>query len=130
MDDVQMGAAVEGLAATTAYLFGRKTFEKMAAYWPYQPDDDPIAANLNATPKYVATHTLREPVWNNSHVLRGELKEDVANLKGTATVTSSFSEAASSSSSSSSRTSSTSTGCSCTPSCSGPGSGRFEIRVN
>lgn len=81
MDDVQMTAAVEGLASTTAYLFGRKTFEKMAAFWPSQPDDNPMAAHLNATPKYVATRTLREPGWNDSHILRGVLEDDVANLK-------------------------------------------------
>ncbi len=81
MDEVQMRAAAEGMAATTAYLFGRKTFEKMAAFWPYQPDDNAMAAHLNATPKYVATRTLREPGWNNSHALTGDLEESVARLK-------------------------------------------------
>ena len=81
MDDVQIKAAVEDMAATTAYLFGRKTFEKMATFWPYQPDDNPMAAHLNATPKYVATRTLREPAWNNSHLLTGDLEEDVTKLK-------------------------------------------------
>jgi dihydrofolate reductase len=81
MDDVQIAAAVQGLAATTAYLFGRKTFEKMAAFWPYQPDDNPMAAHLNATPKYVATRTLGQPAWNNSHLLPGALKANVAELK-------------------------------------------------
>ncbi len=81
MDDVQMTAAVESMAATTAYLFGRKTYEKMAAFWPYQPDDNPMAAHLNATPKYVATRTLREQGWSNSHVLTGALEEEVAGLK-------------------------------------------------
>jgi dihydrofolate reductase len=80
-DDVAMRAAGDGMAATTAYLFGRKTFEKMAAYWPYQPAGNPMAAHLNGTPKYVATRTLRETGWSNSHVLTGALKEDVARLK-------------------------------------------------
>ncbi len=78
VDDVQMTAAVEGTADTTAYLFGRKTFEKMAGFWPYQPDDNPMGAHLNATPKYVATRTLRHPAWDNS---QGDLAEDVAKLK-------------------------------------------------
>jgi dihydrofolate reductase len=81
MDEVQMRAVVEGLPATTAYLFGRKTFEKMAAFWPHQPDDNPMAAHLNATPKYFATRTVREAGWNNSHVLTGDLYDDVAKLK-------------------------------------------------
>ncbi len=46
------------MAATDAYLFARKTYEKMAAYWPTAPTDDPMAAHLNATPKYVASRTL------------------------------------------------------------------------
>jgi dihydrofolate reductase len=81
VDDVQMAAAVEGLAATTAYLFGRRTFEKMAAFWPYQPDSNPMAAHLNATPKYVASRTLREPGWGDSYVLDGDVLGEVAKLK-------------------------------------------------
>ena len=81
MDEVQMTAAVEAMAATTAYLLGRKTFEKMAAFWPYQPDENPMAAHLNTTPKYVATRTLHELAWNNAHTLTGDLGEEVAKLK-------------------------------------------------
>ncbi len=84
MDDVQMRAAAEGMTATSAYLLGRRTFEKMAAFWPYQPDDNLMAAHLNATPKYVATRTLREVrevPWGNSHLLNGDLGQDVADLK-------------------------------------------------
>ncbi len=46
---------------TSAYLFGRRTYERMAAYWPNQPDDNPMARALNQTPRYVATRTLT--VW-------------------------------------------------------------------
>ncbi len=27
-------------------LYGRKTYEIFEAYWPYQPEDDPIARML------------------------------------------------------------------------------------
>ena len=48
-------------AGTTAYLFGTVwTYDKMSAFWPYQPDTDPMAAHLNSTPKYVATRTPSE----------------------------------------------------------------------
>lgn len=40
-----------------------------------------MAAHLNATPKYVATRTLGQPAWNNSHLLPGDLKANVAELK-------------------------------------------------
>jgi dihydrofolate reductase len=80
-DQVQMASAVEGLAATTAYLFGRKTYEHMNAFWPHQPDANPMAAHLNATPKYVATRTLRQLTWSNAHVLDGDLATAVRKLK-------------------------------------------------
>jgi dihydrofolate reductase len=82
MDDTQMAAAAEGLASTTAYLLGRKTYEQMAAFWPNQPDDNPMAAHLNAMPKYVATRTLSALAWKHAHVLRGDLIDAVADLKG------------------------------------------------
>ena len=39
-DEVLGRKAAEGMPATTAYLFGRRTYEKMAAHWPHQPDHD------------------------------------------------------------------------------------------
>ena len=70
-----------GLAQTTAYLFGRRTYEKMAAFWPSQPDSNPMAAHLNATRKFVATRTLRALDWPNAQVLDGDLDTAVAKLK-------------------------------------------------
>lgn len=80
-DEAQARAAGEGLKSTTAYLFGRRTYEKMIGYWPGRPDSDPMAAHLNATPKYVATRTLSELTWHNAHVLEGELGPAVRELK-------------------------------------------------
>jgi dihydrofolate reductase len=80
-DEVQAAAAVEGLKSTTAYLFGRKTYEKMIGYWPSQPDENPMAAHLNATPKYVATRTLSSLSWSNSQILDGDLASAVRDLK-------------------------------------------------
>jgi dihydrofolate reductase len=70
-----------GLGSTTAYLFGRKTYEKLAAFWPLQSDENPMAAHLNATPKYVATRTLDTLDWSGSQVLDGELDQSVPALK-------------------------------------------------
>lgn len=80
-DDVQATVAVEGLTSTTAYLFGRKTYEKMIGYWPSQLDENPMAAHLNATPKYVATRTLTDLTWTNAQVLAGDLVPAVGDLK-------------------------------------------------
>jgi dihydrofolate reductase len=80
-DETQFRAAGEALSSTSAYLFGRRTYEKMAEFWPNQPDDNPMAAHLNASPKYVATRTLSELTWNNARVLDGDLPEAVVDLK-------------------------------------------------
>ena len=80
-DERQAAAAVEGLASTTAYLFGRRTYQKMIGFWPAQPDANPMAAHLNATPKYVATGTLTDLTWNNARVLDGLLGPAVRKLK-------------------------------------------------
>jgi dihydrofolate reductase len=82
-DERQFAAAADGLHATSAYLFGRRTYDKMVDFWPHQPDDNPMAAHLNATPKYVASRTLERPAWHNAQVLDGELAPAVAKLKAT-----------------------------------------------
>ncbi len=80
--DETLGAtAAEGMAATGAYLFGRKTYEVMAAHWPTAPDDDPYARHLNSTPKYVASRTLWGVEWQNSTLIQGDVAEEVTRLK-------------------------------------------------
>jgi dihydrofolate reductase len=80
-DDVLGAAAAEGMAGTDAYLFGRKTYQIMAAFWPTAPDDDPYAGHLNSTPKYVASRTLQNVEWQNSTLIKGDVAEEVAKLK-------------------------------------------------
>lgn len=81
VDEAMGRSAGQGLHLTTAYLLGRKTYEAMAAHWPLEPAENPMAAHLNQTPKYVATRTLKSPGWSNSHVLQGELVPAVGALK-------------------------------------------------
>ena len=81
-DDDFAKVAFEGMAETDGYLFGRRTYEIMAAYWPTQPDDVPFAASLNGLPKYVASTTLSEPLeWKNSNLLQGDVAKAVTELK-------------------------------------------------
>ena len=82
-DEVLQAAALEGMQTTSAYLFGRRTYEKMVAFWPQQPDANPMAAHLNATPKYVATRTLDDAqlTWANARVLDGDLAPAVRQVK-------------------------------------------------
>jgi dihydrofolate reductase len=80
-DDVLGAAAAEGMAATDAYLFGMKTYQIMARHWPNAPSDDPFAAHLNSTPKYVASKTPQSLAWQNSTLIEGGVAAAVAELK-------------------------------------------------
>lgn len=65
-------------------LLGRRTYEIFEAYWPYQPDDHPIAKTLNAAKKHVASRTLKVLRWNNSTLLHGDVVLAVTALKAQA----------------------------------------------
>ena len=80
-DAVHEAVAAEPQAHTDAYLLGRRTYEKMAAFWPSRPDDDPMARRLNAAPKYVASRSLTSLGWRGARLLDGDLDEAVTALK-------------------------------------------------
>jgi dihydrofolate reductase len=70
------------LTASDALLLGRVTWEHFAEAWPGQSDEFGFADKFNSMPKYVVSSTLSEPLtWNNSHLLRGDLVEEVNKLK-------------------------------------------------
>jgi dihydrofolate reductase len=65
--------------SSAALLLGRVTYEGFAAAWPSREGE--FADKFNTMPKYVVSTTLKEPGWNNSTVLSGDVAEDVAKLK-------------------------------------------------
>jgi dihydrofolate reductase len=70
-DPESMGAAIgEAMATTSALLFGRRTWETMAAAWPARAGD-PFADRMNEIDKYVASRTLSPDSlsWANSALL-------------------------------------------------------------
>ncbi len=62
-------------------VLGRKTYEIFEAFWPHQPDDNPIAKTFNGTKKYVASRTLTMLHWNNSTLLHGDVVSAITALK-------------------------------------------------
>jgi dihydrofolate reductase len=78
---VHQVTASAGFARTSSYLFGRRTYEKMAAFWPHQSADNPVAAHLNATPKYVASRTLTEAAWPGTRILSTDAVDAVRGLR-------------------------------------------------
>ena len=65
--------------ASDALLLGRVTYEGFAKAWPSR--DGEFADRFNSMPKYVVSSTLKDPEWNNTTVLEGDLADEVAKLK-------------------------------------------------
>ena len=65
--------------SSDALLLGRKTYEGFAAAWPTR--DGEFADKFNTMPKYVVSSTLKDPEWQNTTVLDGDVKRDVAKVR-------------------------------------------------
>jgi dihydrofolate reductase len=65
--EVVGGAFADALTKAEALLFGRRTWQTMAAAWPERAGD-PFADRMNAIPKYVVSGTLGddELTWDNT----------------------------------------------------------------
>jgi dihydrofolate reductase len=70
---------LDEVMTSEALLLGRVTFEGFAKAWPSR--DGSFADKFNGMPKYVVSTTLRDPEWNNSTVIDGDLAGAVSKLK-------------------------------------------------
>ena len=80
-----MGPAIDAaLNESDALLFGRRTWENMAAAWPDRAGD-PFADQMNSIEKHVASRTLSADDvtqrWNNSNLIEGDALDAVRQLK-------------------------------------------------
>jgi dihydrofolate reductase len=77
-----IAALREQQEAADAVLFGRVTFEEMRGYWPLQTHDETgVTEYLNNVSKYVVSTTMKDPGWERSIVLSGELDDEVRRIK-------------------------------------------------
>jgi hypothetical protein len=67
-DEIQ----TELLLSCDALLMGRHTYDGFAPVWPTR-SGDPASDHINAMPKYVASTTLKDPEWNNTTVIEGDV---------------------------------------------------------
>ena len=71
--------SIEQLQSADALLFGRVTYQGMAAYW--RSAQGVIADFMNSLPKLVFSRTLEKADWNNTTLVKDHAEEEVAKLK-------------------------------------------------
>ncbi len=65
-------------------LFGRKTYEMMAAWWPTPMAAQAmpqVAANMNAMPKIVFSRSLNSAGWSNTKLVKDDVVVTVGQMK-------------------------------------------------
>jgi dihydrofolate reductase len=65
--------SIEQLRVADMLLFGRVTYEGMAAYWKTAQGE--VAGYMNSLPKAVFSRTLERVDWQNTTLLKGDVKE-------------------------------------------------------
>ena len=73
----------DALGSADALLYGRRTWQGMAAAWPGRAGD-PFADRMNAIPKYVVTSSLGDDdmEWNTTRIPGDEAVERICELRG------------------------------------------------
>lgn len=76
--------AEESLQSGNTLLFGRKTYEMMANYWPTPlafQNDPTVAEGMNKADKFVISTTLKNASWENTNIISGNVVNEIKQLK-------------------------------------------------
>jgi dihydrofolate reductase len=76
--------ASEGLQSKSTLLFGRKTYEMMASYWPTDAamqNDPTVAEGMNNSEKIVISKTLQKANWKNTKIISHDVINEIRRLK-------------------------------------------------
>ena len=74
--------SLEQLNSASYLVFGRTTYEGMAAYWKTaEGENAEIAHFMNSLPKIVCSRTLNSVDWNNSILIKENITNEIATLK-------------------------------------------------
>jgi len=71
--------SIEQLQLADFLVFGRVTYEGMAAYW--KTAEGEIAHLMNNIPKLIFSRTLKSVDWNNSTLVQGNASEEISKSK-------------------------------------------------
>jgi dihydrofolate reductase len=74
-------AFVEMMQGCDAFLLGRRTYVTHAEAFEPMPEGDFFGDLMNAPKKYVVSATLRDPIWRDTTIIRGDVIESVRALK-------------------------------------------------
>ena len=80
-DDGAVKHHTDLLANSDGLLLGRRTYELFTALWPPRAGEFAYVDKINSMAKYVASTTLSDLEWENSHLLEGDVAEAVGRLK-------------------------------------------------
>ena len=74
--------SIEQLKSAGMLLFGRKTYEGMAAYWTTAKGEKGEVADLmNNIPKIVFSRTLEKAEWNNTRLVKKDAEKEISQMK-------------------------------------------------
>ena len=74
--------SIEQLRSADYLVFGRVTYEGMAAYWTNaQGEQEEIADLMNSIPKLVFSKTLKSADWNNTTLIKENASAEIRKLK-------------------------------------------------
>ena len=80
VDEEFFAYARDMLRGVDTIVFGRKTYQHMADYWPSAPADE-IADQMNNLPKIVFSRTLESAEWQNSTLVKSDAIAEISKLK-------------------------------------------------
>jgi len=80
VDEEFFAYARDMLRGVDTIVFGRKTYQHMADYWPSAPADE-IADQMNNLPKIVFSRTLESAEWQNSTLVKNDPIAEISKLK-------------------------------------------------
>ena len=76
--------AINQLNSVDTLIFGRKTYEGMAGWWPTPMalEDDPVVTRkMNETQKVVFSRTLKTADWSHSRLVSADPAQEIERLK-------------------------------------------------
>lgn len=69
------------LMQADSLLLGRITYEGFAKAWPTMEGTGAFGEKMNSMPKYVVSTTLEKAEWQNSHIIKANIADEIQKIK-------------------------------------------------